>query len=190
MTITSRDRKILLVLPTLLVLGAYCFMWYEPGAKEKAALERRVEAAGRVPEVWRGPRAKAETDAKAAADELAAAWRKFEAARAVLVRERGDGRGERRTKPGALAALNKAASASGVTVVSAMSRAGGEPPRRDEEDGLPGTPWDVTFLGRYDEMTACLKALADEPGVLVRRIDRIPAEDGAARPIWNLVIEM
>lgn len=180
---SERDRKFVLWVPPVLALLVYWHSWWSPGTDEAARLEKAISAAGSTPEAWRAPRSRAETAARAAADERARAEADFAAAEAELARERGSASPERRSKPGALASLNRAAATSGVTVVSANSRTA-------RRDGEAAGVWDVTFFGGYREMCACLKALSEEPGVMVRSIDRLSAEEAETKPIWKLLIEM
>lgn len=182
MTLTERDRLILALLPAVAAAGFYVWAYFLPGEAERERLERRLETCGGTVEAW-APRiavaARARTEAE---DALAAARTRFSAGVKELRREQPSAASEVRTKPGALAALNRSVAASGAKIVAATT----EERRAAAASGV----WNVTFLATYDEMRRTLHALSEEAGVLVRRIDRLAAEDAGAKPIWKLIVEM
>ena len=182
MTLTERDRRILVLLPAVLAVGVYVWAYLLPALSARERLQRRLEAAGRTVEAWAPRIAAAERERKAATDALKAERIRFAEGLQELRRERPSIASEIRSKPGALAALNRSVTVSGAKIVAATT---GER-RPDAATGM----WNVTFLATYDEMRRTLHALSDEPGVLVRRIDRLAAEDARAKPIWKLIVEM
>ncbi|MBO7720789.1 MAG: hypothetical protein J6T01_00110 [Kiritimatiellae bacterium] len=182
MTLTERDRGILVLLPAVLAAGIYVWACLLPGLSDRERLRRRLEAAGNTAGAWVPRIAAAERDRSSAEEALAAERARFAAGMKELRRQQPSAASDVRTKPGALAALNRSVSASGAKIVAATT---GE--RR--ADATAGT-WNVTFLATYDEMRKTLHALSEEPGVLVRRIDRVAAEDAGAKPIWKLIVEM
>ena len=181
-TFSARDRQLLLLLPALLAAVVMYVLFVGPEWSRRAQIAARLKAAGgSVAAVRQAAEAAARTEARTRA-ELAAARERFMAARAELERESPNPASELRSKPGALAALNAAVARSGAKIVSATVGKG----RSDASAG----DWNVTFLATYEEMRLTLDALAETPGVLVRRIDRIAPEDIMVKPIWKLIVEM
>ena len=183
MTLTERDRRLLTFAPALLAVALFAWRVLLPGWDAHDALTRRLETAGRVPEAWESRLAVAEKGRQAAEGELEKERRRFADGMRELRREQPAANSTVRTKPGALVALNRSVAASGAKIVAAMTIEGD---RARPSVGM----WNVTFLATYDEMRLTLRTLSEEPGVLVRRIDRLAAEDAGAKPIWKLTVEM
>lgn len=179
--LSARDTRILIALPALFVAILYLGFWWNPGADETERLNQRLKDAGMTPEAWTAPLAEATRAVAEAEQALAEMRQRFESRKQELARELGEaGSGSHRSQPSALETLNAAAQGSGAALLAAHSQGGA---------GNAGV-WSVSFLAGYAAMTKCLTELANEPGVVVRRIDRIPAQDAAAQPVWKLLVEM
>lgn len=179
---SAHDRRILTLASVFLVVGCYVWLYFLPEREAHARLEARLEAAGREPAAWAPRIDAARRELKAAEAELEGARERFATGLSGLRREQPNASSEVRTKPGSLAALNRSVAASGAKIMAATTGDG----RSSDVSGV----WCVTFLATYDEMRTTLRRLSEEPGVLVRRIDRIAAEDAGAKPIWKLIVEM
>ncbi len=199
--LSNRDRWLLAILPALVVLIGYVFLFERPRANELRDLQVKIEAAQRQAvsgETVRAQHEELEQLRAKVASLRASATAAAQAEKTRLAPRRWNNPAER---PAALAAFsrlledNSVAAASTTRLVDPTGKAGTDPKLKDwllatgaTDRNLQPETWKVELVGDYSRILEVLEALPGLDRVVVPwQLSMEPADDGTALRHWSLV---
>jgi hypothetical protein len=199
--LSNRDRWLLAILPALVVLIGYVFLFERPRANELRDLQVKIEAAQRPAISGETVRVKRDEreQLRATVESLrASTTATAQAEKTRLAPRRWSSPAER---PAALAALsrlledNSIAAASTTRLVDPTGKAGTDPKLKDwllatgvTEKSIQPETWKVELVGDYSRILEVLEALPGLDRVVVPwQLSMEPADDGTVLRRWSLV---